>query len=248
MIFQIKKLNLQSEKNSIDMAKQNVKNEGDERLESIETSLSNAELFIEKNQKVIIILLAVVAVAVFAFFGVKKFYVDPREANAQDAIFRAEQYFEKDNFNSALNGDGNYLGFIDVINEFGGTKTANLAKYYAGICYLNTGDFNNAISYLKEYKGKDVIISSMALGAMADAYMELGNVAEAAKCYVSAAKKSANSFTSPMYLLRAGMAYEMVGDYQNAINVYNTIKADYPNSNEGFSIEKYIARAQAEMK
>ena len=177
------------------MAKQNVKNEGDERLESIETSLSNAELFIEKNQKVIIILLAVVAVAVFAFFGVKKFYVDPREANAQDAIFRAEQYFEKDNFNSALNGDGNYLGFIDVINEFGGTKTANLAKYYAGICYLNTGDFNNAISYLKEYKGKDVIISSMALGALGDANLELGNTAEAAKYYESAAAKSENTFT-----------------------------------------------------
>lgn len=247
MIFQIKKLNLQSEKNSIDMAKQNVKNEGDERLESIETSLSNAELFIEKNQKVIIILLAVVAVAVFAFFGVKKFYVDPREANAQDAIFRAEQYFEKDNFNSALNGDGNYLGFIDVINEFGGTKTANLAKYYAGICYLNTGDFNNAISYLKEYKGKDVIISSMALGALGDANLELGNTAEAAKYYESAAAKSENTFTSPMYLLRSGMTYEMAGNYQKAVELYKKIKSEYPTSNEAFSIEKYIARAQAEM-
>ena len=88
----------------------------------------------------------------------------------------------------------------------------------------------------------------MAFGALADAYMELDNVAEAAKCYLSEATKSENSFTSPMYLLRAGMAYEMAGDYQNAIKMYNMIKADYPNSNEGFSIEKYIARAQAEMK
>ena len=230
------------------MAKQNVKNEGDERLESIETTLSKTELFIANNQKTIIIVLAVLAIAVLAVFGVKKFYLEPREKEAQTAIYHAEQYFENDNFATALNGDGNYLGFVDIINDFGGTKTANLAKYYAGICYLNTGDFNQAVSYLKDFKGKDVLVSSLALGALADAYMELGNVAEAAKCYVSAAKKSANSFTSPMYLLRAGMAYEMVGDYQNAINVYNTIKADYPNSNEGFSIEKYIARAQAEMK
>lgn len=230
------------------MAKQNVKNEGDERLESIESTLSNAELFIEKNQKAIIIVLAVLIVAVLAFFGVKKFYLEPREANAQSAIFHAEQYFEKDNFTSALNGDGNYLGFVDVINEFGGTKTANLAKYYAGICYLNTGDFNNAISYLKEFNGKDVMLTSMALGAMGDAYMELDNVAEAAQCYESASVKSANSFTSPMYLLRAGMAYEMVGNYQKAIDSYKKIKADYPTSNEAFSIEKYIARAQAEMK
>lgn len=230
------------------MAKQNVKNEGDERLESIETTLSNAELFIEKNQKAIVILLSVVIVAVLAFFGVKKLYLEPREENAQKAIYHAEQYFEKDNFETALNGDGNYLGFVDVINEFGGTKTANLAKYYAGICYLNTGDYNNAISYLKGFNGKDVMLTSMALGAMGDANMELGNLAEAAKCYESAAIKSANAFTSPMYLLRAGMAYEMAGNYQKAIDMYKTIKAEYPTSNEGFSIEKYIARAQAEMK
>lgn len=230
------------------MAKQNVKNEGDERFESIETTLTKAEQFVIDNQKPIYIVLAVLIVAVLAFFGVKKYYLEPREKDAQAAIYHAEQYFENDNFATALNGDGNYLGFVDVINDFGGTKTANLAKYYAGVCCLNTGDFNKAVEYLKSYKGKDVLVSSLALGCLADAYMELGNVAEAAKCYVSAAKKSANSFTSPMYLLRAGMAYEMVGDYQNAINVYNTIKADYPNSNEGFSIEKYIARAQAEMK
>ena len=230
------------------MAKQNVKNEGDERLESIETTLTRAEQFVIDNQKPIYVVLAILIVAVLAFFGVKKYYLEPREKDAQAAIFHAEQYFENDNFATALNGDGNYLGFVDVINDFGGTKTANLAKYYAGVCCLNTGDFNKAVEYLKSYKGKDVLVSSLALGCLADAYMELGNVAEAAKCYVSAAKKSANSFTSPMYLLRAGMAYEMVGDYQNAINVYNTIKADYPNSNEGFSIEKYIARAQAEMK
>ena len=230
------------------MAKQNVKNEGDERLESIETTLTKTEQFVIDNQKAIIVLLAVLIVAVLAFFGVKKYYFEPREKNAQKAIYHAEQYFENDNFATALNGDGNYLGFVDVINEFGGTKTANLAKYYAGICCLNTGDFNKAIDYLKSYKGKDVIVSSLALGAMADANMELNNVAEAAKCYESAAVKSENGFTSPMYLLRAGMAYEMAGNYQKAIEIYNRIKADYPNSNEGFSIEKYIARAQAEMK
>ncbi|MBE6345736.1 MAG: tetratricopeptide repeat protein [Lentimicrobiaceae bacterium] len=230
------------------MAKQNVKNEGDERLESIETTLSKTELFIANNQKTIIIVLAVLAIAVLAVFGVKKFYLEPREKEAQTAIYHAEQYFENDNFATALNGDGNYLGFVDIINDFGGTKTANLAKYYAGICNLNTGDFNQAVSYLKDFKGKDVLVSSLALGALADAYMELDKVAEAAAAYEKAANKSENTLTSPMYLLRAGMAYEMAGNYQQALNVYNKIKKDYPTSNEGFSIEKYIARAQAEMK
>ena len=229
------------------MAKQIVKNEGDERLESIETTLSKTELFIANNQKTIMIVLAVLIVAVLAFFGVKKYYLEPREKDAQAAIYHAEQYFENDNFATALNGDGNYLGFVDVINDFGGTKTANLAKYYAGICCLNTGDFNQAVSYLKDFKGKDVLVSSLALGALADAYMELDNVAEAAATYVKAANKSENTLTSPMYLLRAGMAYEMIGDYQKALNAYNEIKKEYPTSNEGFSIEKNIARANAAM-
>ena len=229
------------------MAKQNVKNEGDERLESIETTLTRAEQFVIDNQKAIVVVLAIMVVAVLAFFGVKKYYLEPRERDAQVAIYHAEQYFENDNFATALNGDGNYLGFVDVINDFGGTKTANLAKYYAGVCCLNSGDFNKAVEYLQSYKGKDVLVSSMALGAMADAYMELDKVAEAAKTYEKAALKSANSLTSPMYLLRAGMAYEMAGDYAKAIDAYNRIKADYPKSNEGYSIEKNIARAQAEM-
>ena len=230
------------------MAKQNVKNEGDERLESIETTLSKTELFIANNQKSIMIVLAVLIVAVAAVLGVKKFYLEPREKNAQTAIYHAEKYFENDNYATALNGDGNYLGFVDVINDFGGTKTANLAKYYAGICCLNTGDFNQAVSYLKSFKGKDVLVSSLALGALADAYMELDNVAEAAATYVKAANKSENTLTSPMYLLRAGMAYEMTGDFQKALDAYNEIKKEYPTSSEGRSIDKNIARVQAEMK
>ena len=116
------------------------------------------------------------------------------------------------------------------------------------IWYLNTADYNKAVEYRKSFKGTDVLVSSLALGALADAYMELDKVAEAAAAYEKAANKSENTLTSPMYLLRAGMAYEMAGNYQQALNVYNKIKKDYPTSNEGFSIEKYIARAQAEMK
>ena len=82
---------------------------------------------------------------------------------------------------------------------------------------------------------------------MGDAYLELDNAAEAAKCYEKAAKESRNSFTSPMFLMRAGYAYEMVENYQKALEMYKIIKADYPNSNEGFSIEKNIAFAEAKL-
>ena len=228
------------------MAKENVQRD-EERLEQIESTLGKTEMFIEKNQKTITVVLAAIVVIVLAIFGVKKFVVEPREAAAQSAMFRAEQLFENDDYATALNGDGNNAGFMDIISEYGGTKSGNLARYYAGICYLNTGDFNNAIKYLGEFKGKDQIVKPLATGAMGDAYLELDNAAEAAKCYEKAAKESKNSFTSPMFLMRAGLAYEMVENYAKALEMYKIIKADYPNSNEGFSIEKYIAYVEAKL-
>ena len=228
------------------MAKENVQKD-EERLEQIESTLGKTEMFVEKNRNTIMVVLGIIIVVVLAIFGVKKFIVEPREAEAQTAIFRAEQLFENDDYATALNGDGNNAGFMDIINEYGGTKTGNLARYYAGICYLNTGDFENAIKYLGEFKGKDQIVRPLATGAMGDAYLELDNAAEAAKCYEKAAKESANSFTSPMFLMKAGLAYEMVENYQKALDMYKTIKAEYPNSNEGFSIEKYIAYVEAKM-
>ena len=238
---------MQFEKNVlIDMAKENVQKDG-ERLEQIETTLGKTEMFIEDHRKSIIVIVAALILVVLAIFGVKKFVMEPREVEAEKAIFHAEQLFEKDDYATALNGDGNIDGFLSVINEYGGTKSGNLARYYAGICYLNMGDFNNAIKYLDEYKGKDLFVKPLATGAMGDAYMEIGNVAEAAKCYERAAKDTKNILTSPMYLMRAGYAYEMVENYNKALEVYNLIKDEYPTSTEGFYVLKNIAYVEAKM-
>lgn len=229
------------------MAKENLQKE-EERLESIESTLGSAELFIEKNQKAITGVIVAIVIVVLAIFGYKKWYQEPREAKAQAAVFRAEALFENDDFATALNGNGNdVIGFLEVIDEFGGTKTANLAKYYAGVCYLNTGDFNNAIKYLGEFKGKDQLVKPLAMGAMGDANLELGNAAEAAKCYENAAKASKNSFTSPMMMIKAAYAYEMSENYAKALEMYKAVKADYPNSTEARDIEKYITAAQMKL-
>lgn len=229
------------------MAKENLQKD-EERLESIESTLGSAELFIEKNQKAIIGVVVAIIIVVLAIFGYKKWYQEPREEKAQAAIFRAEALFERDDFATALNGNGNdVIGFLEVINEYGGTKTANLAKYYAGICCLNTGDFSNAVKYLGEFKGEDQLVKPLAIGAMGDANLELGNVAEAAKCYENAAKASSNSFTSPMMMMKAALTYEMAENYAKAVEMYKAIKADFPNSTEARDIEKYITAAQMKL-
>lgn len=234
-------------KNYIEMAKENLKKE-EERLESIEATLGSAEMFIEKNRKSIMIAICAIVVVILAIFGYKKLVQEPREENAQKAIFRAEAMFENDDFATALNGNGNdIVGFLEVINDFGGTKTANLAKYYAGICYLNIGEYDNAIKYLREFKSNDKIVKPLAVGAMGDANLELGNVAEAAKCYENAAKASSNSFTSPMMMVKAAYSYEMAENYAKALEMYKMIKAEYPNSVEARDIDKYITAVETKL-
>ena len=228
------------------MAKENVKKD-EERLESIESTLGKTEMFIEDNKKTISIIVIALVIVVLAIFGIKKYYIEPRNDEAMAQMFRAEQFFSSDDYATALNGDGNNAGFIDVINNYGGTKAGNLAKYYAGICYPNLGDFNNAIKYLGEYNGKDEIVKPLAMGAMGDAYLELDNAAEAAKCYEKAALDSKNTFTTPMMLMKAGYSYEMVENYQKALEMYTIIQKEYPTSNEGFSIEKNIAYVEAKL-
>jgi len=216
----------------------------EQQMIAVEEALSRTEVFIEKNQRVLIIVIGVIVVAVLAFYGYKRLYVAPMEEEAQSQMFMAERYFEIDSLNRALSGDGNYLGFIDIIEEYGVTKSANLAKYYAGICYLKQGDFDQAIDYLDDFKKKDQIVGPMAFGALADAYLEMDQPEEAAKYYMEAAEFQTNDFTTPMFLMRAGWTYEILGEYDKALDAYTRIQQEFPKSLQSPEIDKYKERAK----
>jgi tetratricopeptide (TPR) repeat protein len=216
----------------------------EKQMIAVEEALSKTEVFIEKNQRVLLIVIGVIVVAVLAFYGYKRLYVAPMEKEAQSQMFMAERYFEIDSLNLALYGDGNYLGFIDIIDEYGVTKSANLARYYVGISYLRQGDFEQAIEYLDEFDKKDQIVGPMAYGAMADAYLELDQPGEAARYYMEAANFRTNDFTTPMYLMRAGWTYEMLGEYDRALEAYTRISVEFPRSLQSPEIDKYKERAR----
>ena len=220
---------------------------GEERLENVESALSKTELWIEEHQKLIYGIIAAVLVIAGVIWGLKALN-DKKDRNASSEIFTAQKYFEQENYEAALNGDGNYLGFIDVYDSYSSTKTGKLAAYYAGISYMKLGQYEDAIEYLKKFNGKDDILAPMALGAIGDCYMELDNLNEAVAYYEKAVNKSKNEFTGPLFLNKAGMTYEILGDYANALKCYKALKADYPLSNEAFEIGKSIARMEELMK
>ena len=229
------------------MAQKKVNQETDERLGNVEEALSNTEQWIENNQKTLWIIFIAVLVIAFGIYGVSR-YTKKRNETASSQIYKAQQYFESEQFENALNGDGNNLGFLDIVNDYGSTKTGKLAAYYAGISYMKQGNYEEAINYLKKYNNKDQVLSAMALGAIGDCYMELDDLQSAVTYYGKAAAKNANDFTSPMFLMKEGITYEMIGDFGKALNAYQTLKKDFPNSNEAFEVSKNIANMEEKMK
>lgn len=214
----------------------------DETLHSVEEVLGRSELFIEKNQKPIFTGLLVVIILVLGYFGFQKYIQEPKEKKATSYMFAAERYFDQDSVSLALNGDGDHRGFIEIIDEFGGTKSGNLAKYYAGICYLKLGEFDKAIDMLKGFSSDDEIVGPMATAAIGDAYFELGQTEKAAEQYKKAANEKINDFTTPQFLFKAGLTYESLNKNDEALTLYERIQKDFPKSEEARSIEKYIAR------
>lgn len=234
----LKKLPLPSEKLGFKMAKE-FENQND-GLENVEQALSKTELFIEKNKNILMGILIAAIVIILAIMGFKKFYSDPRAERAANEMFKAEAYFENQDYEKALNGDGNNLGFLDIISEYGSTKSGNLSRYYAGISYLKMGNYDEAIEQLKKFKGNDKVLAPLALGSIGDCYMQLDDVATAADYYMKAANKEANEFSSPIYLMRAGAAYQILGDNAKALAAYKQLKEKYPNSMEARETATHI--------
>ena len=225
----------------------------EEKRKPIDPSLEGIQLVYEKNKKLINYIGAGLAIVVAAFCFFKLYYLPEQEKEAANEIFWAQDLFAVDSFNLALKGgimvmapDGQkqMKGFEQVADEYGMTKTGNLANYYAGICYLRTGKFEQAIEFLKKYDGKDDIVSSIAVGAVGDCYMELNKQDEALKYYLKATDKSLNSFTTPFYLKKAGFVYELKSNYREALAAYERIQKEYPKSTEAANIEKYISKVK----
>ena len=230
------------------MAKNQTKEEQSKAGETIASALSSTERYIERNNKWLVIGLVVVVVLISGYLAWRNFYQAPREQEAQRQIFPAQQLFEKDSFAIALNGDGNNLGFLQILEEYSGTKTANLAHYYAGICYRSLGDLDNAIEQLKRFDGNDKMVTPVALGALGDCYCDKGDLGKAQEYYNKAASFTENPLTTPIFLMKSAAIYETNGDWAKAITAYKAVKNQYPNSSTAREIDKYLARATEKAK
>ncbi|MEX2595541.1 MAG: tetratricopeptide repeat protein [Salibacteraceae bacterium] len=216
----------------------------EEIIVDVEQVYTKTESWVEENQKSLSIIVGVIVLMLVAYYAYQSMYLQPQEKEAQEQMWQAQQSFANDDLDVALNGNDVAYGFLDIIDNYGFTESANLAKYYVGISYLRLGQYNDAITYLEDYDCSDVMVCAVSYGATGDAYMELGEVDKAIKQYSNAIDHSSNELTTPVYLMKSARAMEEVGDYSDALANYKRIKEEFPASNEGRFIEKYIARAE----
>jgi tetratricopeptide (TPR) repeat protein len=208
-------------------------------------SVNKAEGYLHENRKSISIIGGGILLVILGYFAYTNFIVKPQEENAQKEMFMAERYFQQDSIDKAINGDGQFPGFIEIIDNYGSSNSANLAHYYLGMSYMKKGEWENAIEYLSGYDAEDDITGALALGAIGDAHMELGDKDEALKFYMKAIDYDKNQFTSAIFLMKAATVKELNNDYKGAAELYERIKKDYPQSTEARDIERYLARAHA---
>ncbi|MDX5325359.1 MAG: tetratricopeptide repeat protein [Bacteroidota bacterium] len=217
-------------------------------LETVESSLSKTELWIEENRNLLGGVIGAILVIAAGIWGYQKYILEPAEQEAANEIFMAQKYFEQDSLKLALNGDGQYLGFIDIADEYSNTKSGNLANYYAGISYLHLGDFENAISYLDQFDSDDQILSVIAKGAIGDAFLEINQPEEALEYYEKATQINENEFVNPIYLQRAANTADLIGNHKAMLGYLKTLKEKYPDSREAIDVDKWIAYAEAEIE
>ena len=226
-----------------------------EVFNTLDERASKTEDWAIKNQKYIFVVVGVVAVIILGKLGFDKFIAEPKASEAMNEMYTAQKYFdqavngtEKDSlYTLALNGGEGKFGMVDIVNEYGGTPAGNLARYYAGMAYLNLKDYPNAIAYLEDFKSDDIMLGAIAKGGIGDAFAQLNQPENALEYYEKAIAFSDNEFTAPMYLLKAGNIAMSIGKNEKALKYFKRIKDEFSTSTEATNIDVFIGKAEASL-
>lgn len=228
------------------MARRRKQKQSEDTLVDLVDVKDNASDFLETNQMNIIGALAALVLVVGGYIFYTQFVQAPKENDAASQMVQAQAMFEKDSFALALtNPGGGFMGFLDIIEEFSGTAVANTAEYYAGISYLNLGQYDYALEYLGTFDPEGTVLAYTKHGAMGDAYSEKNDFESALSSYKKAANAGDNEVLAAYYLKKVGLLHEKQGQNAEAKSAFEKIKNNYPSSQEGTDIDKYIARVGA---
>lgn len=205
---------------------------------------TRTELFLDKHKKQLTLGAVGLLVVVGGVLGVKKLYLEPRANEAAELIWKAQYYFEIDSLDKALNGDEIYPGLLTIADQYGSTPSGKLAKYYLGAIYMQKGEYQLALEHYEDADLDDEVLRVMAVGNQGDALVELGRADEAVKRFEQAAGMVKNDFTTPMYLMKAGILHKQAGNWKAARKAFERIAQEFPTSNEASQARKYAGLSE----
>lgn len=224
-----------------------------EVFNTLDDGASKTEQWVVSNQKYIFLIVSFSAFIILGFLGYDKFIQQPKESKAMNDMYTAQTYFDQaissvnqdSLFNLSLNGDGIKYGMLDIADIYSGTNAGNLANYYAGMAFLNMKDYAQAIEYLNEFSSEDDVLGPISRGGIGDAFVQLEQLEDAFDYYIQAADLRTNNYTTPMYLLKAGVIGLKIGEFDKSLLYFNKIKSDFPDSIEAKDIDVFIGKAEA---
>ena len=225
-----------------------------EVFNTLDESASKSEEWVSKNQNIILGFIGVIVLCVLAYLAYMQFVLNPKEESAANEMYYPQQYFDqaltneaaKDSlYTLALNGAEGKYGFLDIIDEYSGTKAANLANYSAGMAYLNMNKYQEAIDYLEEFSSDDPMLGALSKGGLGDAFMQLEQPAEALGYYEKAIAHSTNDFTTPKFLYKAGITAIELNENSKALEYFERIKNEFASSDEAKSVDAFIGMAKS---
>ncbi len=231
---------------------QGEKSQTAEVFDSLDYTASKSEQWILKNQNKIFSVIALISLSVLSYLGYQRFIIEPKETEAISELNQAQYFFElalvsdeSDSlFNLALNGAQGKYGFLDIVDEYSGTKASNLANYSIGMSYLNLKEYDKAIIYLEKFNSDDILLKSISLGTIGDCFSELNQPKKAYEYYQKAFKHNENIYTTPKYLFKAALIGSELGEYKSAISYLNRIKEEFPDSYESSLVEVQLGRIE----
>jgi tetratricopeptide (TPR) repeat protein len=227
------------------MAKRKERNPAEEAVVEVQEVQGRPTFNFENYQHYLIYALAAVALILAGWWMYSNFIVKPRNEEAMSAMWQAQLQFERDSFQLALeNPGGGFDGFLGIIDNYGGTQAGNLSRYYAAVCYLQTGQLDQAIEYMEQFKPSDDLLPIMKYGILGDCYSEKKDFDRAISLYKKAVDAGNNELLQAMFLKKLGLLYDYQGNKAEAKKAFERYKNDFPNQNstEWRDIDKYISR------
>lgn len=223
-----------------------------EVIKSLDSTANKVGAWFTLNQSKVFYAIGAIAVAAIGYLGYQNFIMEPKEDEAANEMFQAQQFYEQavneqandSLYHLALNGGEGKMGFLAIADTYSGTNAANLAHYYAGTAYLNLGKYKEAISHLEKFHSKDMFLKAMSLGAIGDAFAELNQLEDAFEFYKKASAHTPNDFTTPRYAYKAGLMALEIGKKDEALKLFTNIKDNYKGSVEATNIDVYLGMAQ----